>query len=191
MRCDDVLINLPDYLLEKIDPNLRRSIDIHLETCLRCRAELEEMREPVRLLGEVGFEEYPDAFWQVLHSSIMEKVTVSQPQASWRVPAFAGALAAILLVVGVGIFEFSHKTVPQPRSIAALATTLSPEQVVSLPSLNVNYVDAVSSQASELDDIDAVSDSLQQVIVNELWSSVGDSASALDAYDYLGSSISN
>lgn len=191
MRCDDVLINLPDYLLERTDPNLRRSIDVHLETCSRCRAELDEMKEPVRVLGEVGYEEYPDAFWQDLHSVIMEKVTTSHNPVRWRVPAFAGALAALLLVIGVGIFELSHKTVPPPKSISALATTLSPEQAVSLSSLNINYVNAVSSQASELDEMDAVSDSLQQVIVNELWSSVGDSTTAVDAFDYLGNSIPN
>lgn len=191
MRCDDVLINLPDYLLEKTDPNLHKSIEFHLATCPRCRAELEEMREPVRMLGEIGYEEYPDSFWLGLHASIMEKVSAPERRAPWKVPAFAGALAALILVVGVGIFELSHKPVSMPKSIAALATTLSPEQAVSLPSLNVNYVEAVSSQASELDEIDAVDDSLQQVIVSALWNSVGDSTSAVDAFDYLGNGISN
>lgn len=191
MRCDDVVINLPDFLLGKMEPNLRRCIESHLETCSRCRAELEEMREPIRLLGEVGYEEYPDSFWEMLHSSIMEKVTVTPAPVRWKVPALAGALAAILLVVGVGLFELSHKSSEPPRSIMALATSLSPAQVVSLPSLNVNYVDAVSSQASVLDEMDAVDDSVQQAVVNALWSSVGDSTGALSAAYFSASSLSN
>lgn len=190
MRCDDVAVNLPDYLLEKMEPNLRKCIETHLETCARCRAELEEMKEPIKVLGEVGYEEYPDAFWQDIHSSIMEKITVPSPVAKWKVPAFAGALAALLLIVGIGIFEYSHRPASQPRSIAALATSLSPEQAAVLPSLNINYVDAVSSQASELDEMDAVDDSVQQAVVNALWTSVSDSAGSLDAV-YYGTGYSN
>ena len=54
MRCDDVVINLPDYLLEKIEPNLRKCIEAHLETCTACRAELDDMRELVRVQGTAG-----------------------------------------------------------------------------------------------------------------------------------------
>ncbi len=191
MRCDDVVLNLPDYILGKIEPNLRKCMETHLGACVRCSAELEEMREPIRVLGEVGYEEYPDAFWQELHVSIMEKVSEPSP-VRWKVPALAGALAALLVVVGVGIFEFSSKP-PQTqiRSVAALTTSLSPEQAVTLPSLNVNYVNAVSPQANEMDELDAVDDSVQQAVVSALWNSVSDSTTALDAYEYLGNTISN
>jgi anti-sigma factor RsiW len=74
MRCDDVAVNLPDYVLGKIEPNLKRSLEYHLEGCSECRAELESIREPIRLLGEVEIEEYPDTFWQELHSIIMDQV---------------------------------------------------------------------------------------------------------------------
>ncbi len=191
MRCDDVLVNLPDFLLGKIDPNLRRSIELHLETCSRCSAELEEMRVPVRVLGEIEREEYPDSFWQELHASIMERVSAPERQAGWKIPALAGALAALILIVGVGIFELSHKPMLQPKSIAALATMLSPDQAALLPNLNVNYVDAVSSQESALDDMDAVSDSIQQAVVNALWSSVSDSSTELSNAYYYGTSFSN
>ncbi len=181
MRCDDVKVNLPDYLLDKVEPNLRRCIEAHLEVCAGCSAELEEMKDPIKVLGEVGHEEYPETFWQELHSSIMAKVEEQAPPERWKMPAFAGALAALLLIVGVGVFELAHRPASQPRSIAALATKLSPDEAVALPSMNVNYVDAVSSQASVLDEMDAVDDSLQEAVVNELWNSMSDSAGALDA----------
>ncbi len=191
MRCDDVMVNLPDFLLDKVEPNLRKCIEAHLEECQVCRAELEEMREPIKVLGEVGYEEYPDSFWQELHSSIMTRVEDRTPVVKWKVPAFAGAFAAILLIVGIGVFELSHRQISQPRTIAALATKLSPEEAVSLPSLNINYVDAVSSQASVLDEMDAVNDSMQEAVVNEMWNSMSDSAGSLDAAYYSVSSYSN
>lgn len=191
MRCDDVIINLPDYLLEKIEPNLKKCIDAHLEFCDRCRAELEEMKEPVRLLEETDREEYPETFWQDLHSVIMERVLEPSPQVRWKVPVFAGALAALLLIVGVGIFELTHKPIIQPRSLTALATVLSPQQAVSLPNLNTNYVNAVYSQAGVFDDMDAVDDSVQEAVVNALWQSVGDSTSSLDAVYFSVNSYSN
>ncbi len=191
MRCDDIVLNLPDYILGKIEPNLRRSVEYHLDMCPKCRSEFESMREPIRLLGEIEVEEYPDSFWQELHLSIMERV--SHPaSARSRVPVFAGALAVLMLVAAVGILEFSHNksTIP-PQNVAALTSTISPQQAVALPSMNINYVNAISSQARELDEMDAVDDSLQQAIVNALWSSVGDSAEALDAAYYSSSSFSN
>ncbi len=189
MRCDDVLINLPDYILGKIEPNLRRSVEYHLDSCPKCRAELEEMKEPIRLLGEIEVEEYPVTFWQELHASIMERV--SRPShAGRRVPVFAGALAAFLLIVGVGILEFSHKSTLAPQDVAALTASISPQQAVALPSMNINYINAISSQASELDEMDAVDDSLQQAVVNALWSSMSDSSGALEAV-YYGNNLSN
>ncbi len=191
MRCDNVAVNLPDYLLGKIEPNLRKSIEAHLALCERCRQELEGMREPLRILGEVGHEEYPDSFFQQLHASIMDRIAEPQ-RIKWKVPVFAGGLAVILLAVGIGIFENSRKPAAlQYQTVAALATSLPPEQVVSLPSMNVNYVDAVSSQADEYDEMAAVDDSVQQAVVNALWNSVSDSTGSLDAVYYYGNSPSN
>ncbi len=191
MRCDDVTVNLPDYILGKIEPNLRKCIEAHLDGCAACQAELEEIKDPIRILSEVGYEEYPDSFWQELHAAIMEKVRKPEP-ARWKVPAFAGAVAVVLLAVGLGIFEISHRPAQQQMSsIAALATSLPPEQAVTLPSLNINYVDVVSSQANELDEMGAVDDSVQQAVVSALWNSISDSTISVDAVDYLGNGFSN
>jgi len=189
MLCDDVKVNLPDYILGKIEPNLRKCIDEHLQSCARCNGELELLKEPIRFLGEAGVEEYPDAFWQELHASIMEQVSKPAP-ARWRVPAFAGGLAVVLVIVGIAILQYHPNQPTQIRTVTALASSLPAEQAVSLPMLNVNYVDAVSSQASEIDELDAVDDSLQLAVVKSMWNSVSDSTSSSD-FDYLGNVVSN
>jgi len=107
-------------------------------------------------------------------------------------PRIRGRDRVVLLAVGVGIFEYSyHPAQPELKSIAALATSLPPEQAVTLPSLNINYVDVVSSQANELDEMGAVDDSVQQAVVSALWNSISDSTISVDAVDYLGNSFSN
>lgn len=190
MRCDDVAVNLPDYILGKVEPNLVKSIESHLEICAKCRAELQEMQDAIRILGGVEQEEYPDAFWQELRASIMEKV--SEPRsAKWKVTAFASGLAVILLAIGIGVYEYTLKS-PQPaQSVAALATSLPADQAVELPNLNLNYVNVAAPQISEADEMDAAGDSVQQAVIRSMWASVADSASSIDDFDYLGNTISN
>ncbi len=190
MRCDDVAVNLPDYVLGKIEPNLKRSLEYHLEGCSECRAELESIREPIRLLGEVEIEEYPDTFWQELHSIIMDKVSAEKP-VRWRVPAFAAGLAVLLLAVGVGVYEHGLRTVRPAPSVSALATSLSPDQAISLPSMNINYVNAVSYQAEITDEMNAVDDSVQEAVVKSMWASVTDSSASLEDFYYTGNAIVN
>ncbi len=191
MRCDEVMVNLPDYILGKVEPNLKRSIEIHLEYCADCASQMEEIKEPIRVLGEAGREEYPDFFWQGLHAAIMERVE-KPARVAWKMAAFAGALAALLVIVGIGVFQMYHGAhQAQLKSIAALATSLPPDQAVALPSMNINYVDVVSSQANEIDEMDAMDDSTQQAVVGALWSSVSDSTATMDAFDYLGNSSTN
>ncbi len=190
MRCDDVMVNLPDYLLGKVEPNFKKYIENHLEACAKCKAELEAMRVPIKALEGVGIEEYPDAFWQELRALIMEKISEPHP-ARWRVPALASGLAVFLLIIGVGVYEFALKPAPQVQSVAALATSLPLDQAVTLPTLNVNYVDAASPQVDEVDEINSVDDSVQEEVVKSMWVSVADSSKSLDNFDFTGNSISN
>jgi len=188
MRCDDVAINLPDYILGMVEPNLKKSIESHLEGCMKCRTELEEMREPIKVLGQMEKGEYPDGFWQELRASIMEKVSERRP-ARWRVPAFAGGLAVVLIAVGIGIYEYSFHPTQRVQSVAMLATSLPSDQAVDLPNLNVNYINTSGSMVSEAENVTDVDDSLQEAVVKSLWASVADSTATMDYLDYP--SISN
>ena len=195
MKCDDVVINLPDYILGKVEPNLERYMEEHLGICTKCKAEFEEIAESIMVLGKVEHEEYPDAFWQELRAMIMEKAAVFRP-ARWKVPSFAGALAILLLAIGIGIYEhgFNHGTNSNgtAKTLAAFASSLPASEVAELPSLNINFVDVAAPQVAETDEITAVDDSMQQAVVNSLWpTAVTDSAAAMDYFDYPSDVISN
>ncbi len=185
MKCDDVVVNLPDYVLGKVEPNLGKSIENHLELCSECKAELAEMERAISLLGGIEIEEYPDGFWQELKASVMEKI--SEPRrAGWKVPAYAGGLVAILLAIGVGVYEYTLKPDQQPTSITTLASLLPAEQVVDLSNLNVNYVNYAAQPISETYEMGSVDDSLQLAVVKSMWTSVADSSRLLDDFDYTG-----
>ncbi|MFZ1080801.1 MAG: hypothetical protein WAO19_02615 [Candidatus Kryptoniota bacterium] len=195
MRCDNVVINLPDYILDKVEPNLRKCIGAHLAICGKCKSEFDEIRESIMVLDKVAQEEYPEAFWQELRAIIMGKISSLRP-ARWRVPVFAGGLAALLLVVGIGIYEYVLKPVStidgQAETVTALASSLPAYEVAELPNLNINYVNAAAPQIVEADEMNAIDDSTQQAVVKSMWTaSVTDSASAIDYFDYPENIISN
>lgn len=197
MKCDDVVVNLPDYVLGMVEPNLKKSIEIHLEVCSKCEAELGEMAKAISVLDGIEREEYPDGFWQELKASIMEQVSAPRP-ARWKVPAIAGGLAVLLLGIGIGIYEYSLKPSQQATSITTLAASLPTEQVVELPRLNANYISSAVQPIDETEEINSVDDSLQVAVVKSMWSSVADSSKSLsewvpseDDFDYTGQVLSN
>jgi hypothetical protein len=100
-------------------------------------------------------------------------------------------LAVLLLAVGVGVYEHGLRTVRPAPSVSALATSLSPDQAISLPSMNINYVNAVSYQAEITDEMNAVDDSVQEAVVKSMWASVTDSSASLEDFYYTGNAIVN
>jgi len=190
MKCNDVVVNLPDYVLDKVEPNLKKSIESHLELCSKCGSELATMEKAVMVLGGIELEEFPDGFWQELRASIMDRISEPRP-AKWKMPAFAGGLAVLILAIGIGIYEYSTKPVQEASNITTLATSLPSVQVVDLSNLNVNYVDSAVQPIHETDELSSVDDSTQIAVVKAMWASVADSSIALDDFDYNGNVSSN
>ncbi len=125
MRCSDVAVNLPDFVLGKVEANLQKCIGVHLEICARCKSEYEGVRASVAVLEQVAQEDYPDSFWQELRAVVMERVS-SPKRARWSVPVFAGGLAVVLLMAGIGIYEFTvtrlTTTGEQIQTVSALTS---------------------------------------------------------------------
>jgi predicted anti-sigma-YlaC factor YlaD len=190
MKCNDVVVNLPDHVLGKVEPNLKKSIESHLELCSKCRAELATMQKAAMVLGGIEREEYPDRFWQELKACIMDRI--AEPRTTrWKVPAFGGGLVVLLLAIGIGIYEYSTKPAQQASNITALATSLPSVQVVDLSNLNINYVDSAVQPIHESDEMSSVDDSTQFAVVKAMWTSVVDSSISLDDLDYTGNVSSN
>jgi len=123
------------YALHAVDGDEVGEIEQHLETCPRCRAELDDLREVAGALGN-SVEQPPDGVWSSIVSQLPERndgveqappmPRLGSPERSpFRAPgassrrrgrgavttigAFAVAAAAVAVVLAIGLVQANHK----------------------------------------------------------------------------------
>jgi hypothetical protein len=111
MRCEQVWLEISNYLEDDIAPELRATMDEHFRGCQRCTAVLNGTRNVVQLYGDERMIEVPLGFSRRLHRRLEEDMAGSRRRfLGWIV-----ATATTVLVAGG--FEiarsFSH---PELRS---------------------------------------------------------------------------
>ncbi|MDA2914606.1 zf-HC2 domain-containing protein [Acidobacteriia bacterium AH_259_A11_L15] len=93
------------YLDGRLSEAERERLDVHLAACAACRAHCGELRALLGVLGEWKAAEPSPAFDAALRARLAEEATPPPRWYSLR-PVFAGALAAaILLALGVVLWE--------------------------------------------------------------------------------------
>ena len=106
----------------------------HLDSCVRCRAEITEAREVLRSARSVDVPEPSPLFWDSLSRRVSEATAAAGPEPArrwwpfWRVliPLTAG-VGALLIAVGVGHGVRSALLVPEPATASSeQAHALSP-----------------------------------------------------------------
>lgn len=193
MRCDDVLVNLPDFILKKTEPNLSRDIEYHLADCWSCREEKEKLLSVTSVLSETVSENYPVSFWNELHVSIMSKV--SEPRRKFlgmKIPQFVTVMA--LLVIGIGIATYELALRPrthETQSISMLATSLPTDEVINLPTFNTNYIQTAAPTYVVDEEVNSVDDTIQQALVKSMWATVADTLSTPDYPDFVDGELLN
>lgn len=193
MRCDDVLVNLPDYVLKKTEPNLSRGIESHLVYCETCKKEKEKLSSLTSVLLDTMSENYSPSFWNELHVSIMSKI--SKPRRSllgMRVPQFVSIAVLLVIVIGIGTYELTVRPrTRQPQSISLLATSLPPEEVIALPTFNINYVQTAAPTYGVDEEVNSVDDAMQEDLVKSMWAAVADTVSASEYPDLVDGDLLN
>jgi|GEM_PF-549977 hypothetical protein len=193
MRCDDVLVNLPDFILKKTEPNLSRDIEYHLANCRSCREEKEKLSNITPILFETLSENYPASFWSELHVSIMSKV--SEPRRRFlglKVPQLVTAMILLAVGIGIGTYELTLRSRTQEApSITMLTTSLPPEEVISLPTFNTNFVQMAAPAYVVDEEVNSVDDTIQQALVKSMWASVVDTLSTSDYPDLVDVELLN
>jgi anti-sigma factor RsiW len=124
------------YALDSVDADEVIQVEEHLDTCPRCRAELDELREVAGALGN-SVAEPPEALWSGIVSRLPERQEgeervppmprlSGQDASPFRAPtpatrrtasrgviatvgAFAVAAAAVAVVLGIGLVQADHK----------------------------------------------------------------------------------
>jgi hypothetical protein len=120
MFSEHVTKKLSAYCHGEIAPDESRLVAEHLIACSRCRAQYEEIKLGVKLAERLPQLSAPDSLWSNLQSSLSKTngkgTSVSRtPRFSFKVwrPAFAGVMAALLLVAGfAALWLYSREARP-------------------------------------------------------------------------------
>ena len=112
IRCEQVWLEVSNYVEGEVDASLRASMDEHFRTCARCRSVLEGMRNVIHLYGDERMIEVPAGFGRRLERRIVQSTKIRSRGwsvwSAWLVPA-----AAMVLIAG-GLRIASSATVPHP-----------------------------------------------------------------------------
>jgi Putative zinc-finger len=113
VTCEQVWLEISNYLDGQIAPDLRSAMDEHFRQCQKCSAIVEGTRNVIGLYWEDNVFEPPQGFSQRLHKRLEENMPRQRGTAfGWMV-----AIAAALLIVGsFEIGDSSAFVSPQLRS---------------------------------------------------------------------------
>jgi len=113
IRCEEVWLEISDYLEGEVDPALRASMEEHLRGCKHCTAVLDGTRNVVQLYGDERMMEVPLGFSHRLHRRLEDNMRGSRRSfLGWMVASAAA-------VITVGVVELASSTssrIPEPRS---------------------------------------------------------------------------
>jgi putative zinc finger protein len=99
IRCEEVWLQVSNYIDGEIAPPLRASMDEHLHGCQRCRAVLDGTRNIVEIYGDERMVQVPLGFSSRLHRKIEQNMPRRRSVAwGWMVAVAAAAMV-------LGIFE--------------------------------------------------------------------------------------
>ena len=112
INCEQVWLEVSNYVEGDVDATLRVVMDEHFHTCARCRSVLEGMRNVIHLYGDERMIEVPAGFSRRLERRLVRSVKARGKSwsvwSAWLVPA-----AALILIAG-GLRIASSATVPRP-----------------------------------------------------------------------------
>jgi hypothetical protein len=115
VHCEQVWLEVSNYIDGEVDAVLRAAMDEHFHTCARCRAVLEGTRNVVGLYGDERMLELPAGFSVRLQKKLAQPVRTLRPGwsgwSAWLIP-----VAALALIAG-GLQLASSGTVSRPPEL--------------------------------------------------------------------------
>jgi hypothetical protein len=127
VACEQVWLEISNYLEEDVDPELRRAMEEHFGQCKRCTAVLEGTSNLIQLYGDPRLVRAPLGYSWRLRGRLAEALPGRRGTAfGWLVAVAAGALLA-------GSLSLAHsaaRTQPALRSEHARSTRAIPDNLV-------------------------------------------------------------
>jgi putative zinc finger protein len=112
VNCEQVWLEISNYVDGEVDAGLRVAMDEHFRTCVRCTSVLEGTRNVIQLFGDERMIEVPSGYGRRLERRLAQNTRARSSSwstwSAWLVP-----VAAVLLIAG-GVRIASSRTVAHP-----------------------------------------------------------------------------
>jgi hypothetical protein len=114
VTCEEVWLEISNYIENDLDPSLRTALDEHVHTCLRCTSVLAGTRNVVQLYGDERLFQVPLGY----SGRLQKRLAKEMPAKRGTVYGWVVAAAALALITG--FITLSGPT-PQPIQQSPLA----------------------------------------------------------------------
>lgn len=160
MNCDEVKINLPEYIDQKLDRATREKVEKHLESCLVCKTQLKEMSSFLAFMSSVPNPETP-AGMKDEFETILAGLDIQEKKKVRLIPLWTKIAAMVVLFFGTYWLGYKIGTYKSEAIQNQLASELSAQkQQVLLASLRdmtgpqkIEAVYSISSSGNVNDDL--------------------------------------
>ncbi len=99
MNCDEVKINLPEYIDGKLDEATRELVEIHIESCSECKAQLREMKSFLMFMSSVPNPETPEGMKDEFES-MLAGLDIQEKKNVRLIPMWAKIAAIVVFAFG-------------------------------------------------------------------------------------------
>jgi hypothetical protein len=96
VTCEQVWLEISNYLENELDPSLRTALDVHFHTCLRCASVLAGTRNIVHLYGDERLFQVPLGY----SGRLQERLAREMPAKQGTIFGWVVAAAAVALIAG-------------------------------------------------------------------------------------------
>lgn len=112
MNCDNVKINLPEYIDKKLDKVTSEKVKMHLESCPSCQAQLEEMTSFFSFMNAVPAPKTPEGMREEF-ATMLASLDVKEKKKVRLMPMWAKIAAIVVFAFGtygLGYKAGTHKS---------------------------------------------------------------------------------
>ena len=107
MKCEEVKINLPEYIDRKLDKATREMVETHLADCRDCKAQHDEMKSFLAFMSSVPEPEVPEDMKEEF-AGMLASLNVQEKKKVRLMPTWAKVAASVVLVLGT--YWLGYKT---------------------------------------------------------------------------------
>jgi hypothetical protein len=112
MKCEEVKINLPEYIDRKLDETTRCNVEVHLEGCPSCKAQLEEMTSFLTFMDSVSAPDTPEGMREEF-ATMLASLDVQEKKKVRLMPMWTKIAAIVVFAFGtygLGYKVGTHKS---------------------------------------------------------------------------------